>query len=128
MMQAIPGSIWKKLYQMPLQPDKVINKTIFLFLFNSYIRITSTIGLHPGGNNDSGSGSVSIGFMIQSIEKEKKLLEDKKILNTSEDGKSGKYIHFKDPMVPNYILFNHPGKQQNDNRGKLIVNRLVNFS
>ena len=57
-----------------------------------------TIGIHPGGNEFSSSGSVSIGFMINEINDAKALLEKNAITFTQEDdGKSGLYIHFKDP-------------------------------
>jgi predicted enzyme related to lactoylglutathione lyase len=56
-----------------------------------------TIGIHPGGNENSGSGSISIGFMINDINEAKTLLENNKILfKYQEDGKSGLYLHFKD--------------------------------
>ncbi len=56
-----------------------------------------TIGIHPGGNENSGSGSVSIGFMITDINEAKALLENNKIAAKYDDGKSGIYLHFKDP-------------------------------
>lgn len=57
-----------------------------------------TIGIHPGGNESSGSGSVSIGFMINDINEAKALLEKNKIaVSFVDDGKSGLYLHFKDP-------------------------------
>ena len=57
-----------------------------------------TIGIHPGGGEHSGSGTVSIGFMIPDILEGKSLLENNKIAATlQEDGKSGSYLHFKDP-------------------------------
>ena len=56
-----------------------------------------TIGIHPGGDKDSSSGSISIGFMIDKIEDAKALLDKNKITYTSQDdGKSGLYLHFKD--------------------------------
>ena len=57
-----------------------------------------TIGIHPGGNENSGSGTISIGFMIPDISEGKSLLENNSIAMTStDDGKSGSYLHFKDP-------------------------------
>lgn len=57
-----------------------------------------TIGIHPGGGDHSGSGTVSVGFMIDDINEAKALLENNNITATSEDdGKSGMYLHFKDP-------------------------------
>ena len=56
-----------------------------------------TIGIHPDGEDDSNSGTVSIGFMIENIDEAKALLEKNKITCKFEDGGSGTYIHFKDP-------------------------------
>jgi catechol 2,3-dioxygenase-like lactoylglutathione lyase family enzyme len=57
-----------------------------------------TLGIHPGGNEESGSGDLSIGFMVDNFEEAKALLEKQNIACTSEDdGKSGNYLHFKDP-------------------------------
>lgn len=57
-----------------------------------------TIGIHPGGDANSNSGTVSIGFMIEDTNAAKALLEKNSIAATSEDdGKSGIYLHFKDP-------------------------------
>ena len=57
-----------------------------------------TIGIHPGGNKKSSSGSVSIGFMIKDIKKAEALLKKNKIKHKpTEDGKSGIYVHFADP-------------------------------
>ena len=57
-----------------------------------------TLGIHPGGNELSGSGTTSIGFMVDNIEDVKTLLEKNVITGRrEEDGKSGIYLHFKDP-------------------------------
>jgi len=57
-----------------------------------------TIGIHPGGDETAGSGTVSIGFMTPDIKEAKTLLENNYIAATyQEDGKSGIYLHFKDP-------------------------------
>lgn len=57
-----------------------------------------TIGIHPGGDDHSHSGSISIGFMIDDINEAKVLLEKNAITAKKEDdGKSGIYLHFKDP-------------------------------
>ncbi len=67
---------------------------------NHYAMMTATgitLGLHPADGSSQGSGSVSIGFMIKSFDEAKSLLEDKGIVYTSDDGKSGRYLHFKDP-------------------------------
>ena len=49
---------------------------------NHYAMVTSagiTIGIHPGRGDEQGSGNVSIGFMIASIDEARKLLDDKKL-------------------------------------------------
>jgi hypothetical protein len=56
-----------------------------------------TIGLHPTNKKKPGSGSVSIGFMVDSLDETMAMLEKNKITCRFEDGKSGKYIHFDDP-------------------------------
>jgi catechol 2,3-dioxygenase-like lactoylglutathione lyase family enzyme len=57
-----------------------------------------TIGLHPAEETNTNSGTVSIGFMIDKTEDAKTLLDKNKIAYSShDDGKSGSYIHFKDP-------------------------------
>jgi catechol 2,3-dioxygenase-like lactoylglutathione lyase family enzyme len=68
---------------------------------NHYAMMTApglTIGLHPTEDKNPNSGTISIGFMINSIDEAKALLEQKNIPYTGEDdGKSGIYLHFKDP-------------------------------
>ena len=67
---------------------------------NHYARVVTTgitIGLHPGGNEKSSSGTVSIGFLIDDINEAKTLLDGHSIAYKAEDGKSGKFTHFKDP-------------------------------
>ena len=58
-----------------------------------------TLGIHPGGDDDSGSGDLSIGFFTDSFEEAKALLKKNNISITqeAEDGNSGSYLHFKDP-------------------------------
>lgn len=67
-----------------------------------YAMITApgiTIGLHPSNDAHTNSGSLSIGFMVDDIDEAKALLEYNKIQYTpQDDGKSGIYIHFKDPF------------------------------
>ncbi len=67
---------------------------------NHYAMMTApgiTIGLHPSDAVTS-SGTVSIGFMIDKIDDAKMLLDKNEIAYTPEnDGKSGIYLHFKDP-------------------------------
>ena len=68
---------------------------------NHYAMMTAsgiTIGLHPSAEAGTNSGTVSIGFMIDKIDDAKTLLDKNKIAYSSQDdGKSGSYIHFKDP-------------------------------
>ena len=57
-----------------------------------------TIGIHPGEQAGSGSGTISIGFMMDDINEAKTLLDKNSITyKTDDDGKSGIYLHFKDP-------------------------------
>ena len=57
-----------------------------------------TLGIHPGGDAKSSSGTTSIGFMIDDCDVAKAMLEKQNVHVTSEDdGKSGLYLHFKDP-------------------------------
>jgi predicted enzyme related to lactoylglutathione lyase len=56
-----------------------------------------TIGLHPTEEKKTGSHTVSIGFMIEKLPEALELLEKNKIEYTSATGKSGKYLHFRDP-------------------------------
>jgi len=57
-----------------------------------------TIGIHPGGTAESHSGTVSIGFMVTAIDEAKALLDANNIAYKEEkDGKSGLYLHFRDP-------------------------------
>lgn len=57
-----------------------------------------TIGLHPTHDAETSSGTLSIGFMITSVEDAKTLLESNNITYKEEaDGKSGIYLHFRDP-------------------------------
>lgn len=68
---------------------------------NHYAMLTAqdiVIGLHPGGDEKSSSGTLSIGFMIDDIEAAKSLLERENIAFTSagDDKSSGIYANFKD--------------------------------
>lgn len=57
------------------------------------------IGLHPGGDEKSSSGSLSIGFMIEDIEEAKALLQKENIVFTNAgdaSDSSGIYANFKD--------------------------------
>ncbi len=68
---------------------------------NHYAMMTTaglTIGIHPSGSDNTSSGTLSIGFMIDSIDATQKLLQDNNIsFSKEDDGKSGIYLHFKDP-------------------------------
>ncbi len=57
-----------------------------------------TLGIHPGGDGMSSSGSLSIGFMVDDHDGARALLDRLGIDYTpTDDGKSGLYCHFKDP-------------------------------
>ncbi|HPT72907.1 MAG TPA: VOC family protein [Candidatus Cloacimonadota bacterium] len=56
-----------------------------------------TIGLHPTEAKELSSGSVSIGFMVDSFNDAKAMLEKNQIAFGDDDGKSGHYLHFSDP-------------------------------
>jgi len=67
---------------------------------NHYAMISGpgvTLGIHPSEEKPEGSGSVSIGFMIENVKEVEELLSKNKIKFKTEDGKSGTYTHFKDP-------------------------------
>jgi lactoylglutathione lyase len=56
-----------------------------------------TLGIHPGGKGE-GSGGLSVGFMIDDFDAAKAHLDKTGIQYKAEDdGKSGNYLHFKDP-------------------------------
>jgi catechol 2,3-dioxygenase-like lactoylglutathione lyase family enzyme len=56
-----------------------------------------TIGLHPSNGPTESSKNISIGFMVDDINEAKTLLDKQGIAYKAEDdGKSGKYLHFKD--------------------------------
>ena len=56
-----------------------------------------TIGLHPGREDKAGNTNISIGLMIDKAEEARTLLEKNFIPYKLEAGKSGIYLHFKDP-------------------------------
>ncbi len=67
---------------------------------NHYAMMTAegiTIGIHPSESHNHSSGTVSIGFMAESINPVKELLDANDIAFVDDDGKSGHYVHFKDP-------------------------------
>ena len=57
-----------------------------------------TIGLHPGREGAIKEDShISIGLMIDKADEAKGLLESNNIPYKFDDGKSGIYLHFRDP-------------------------------
>jgi hypothetical protein len=67
---------------------------------NHYAMLTTegiTIGLHPTDSDETSSGTISIGFMIEHIAEAKALLEANNIPYKDEEGSSGHYLHFRDP-------------------------------
>ena len=52
-----------------------------------------SVGLHPSTEQPLGSGSLSVGFMIDSINDAIELLKSNQITYKFDDGKSGKYVH-----------------------------------
>lgn len=65
-----------------------------------YAMVTATgitIGLHPGRDVDTDNHNISIGMMIDKATEAKTLLEKNEISFKLDDGKSGIYLHFKDP-------------------------------
>lgn len=65
-----------------------------------YAMITApdvVIGLHPAEGNIESGNQISIGFMIDDIADAKKIMEENNIPYEFRDGKSGKYVNFKDP-------------------------------
>jgi predicted enzyme related to lactoylglutathione lyase len=91
---------------MVMDMDKSINfyKSIGLTLKNRWenhyamMETTGlTVGLHPADKPGKPSSTISIGFMIDKLTEAETLLKKNKITFTSASGKSGKYLHFKDP-------------------------------
>jgi catechol 2,3-dioxygenase-like lactoylglutathione lyase family enzyme len=67
---------------------------------NNYAMLTApgvTIGLHPTEEASTGSGTVSVGFMINDVSEARILLKKNSIVYKEEEGKSGHYLHFKGP-------------------------------
>ena len=65
------------------------------------------IGLHPANGKTKGSGDASIGFFIKDIDAAEKRLTKNKVKFKSDNGDSGRYIHFKDPDG-NILYFTEP--------------------
>ncbi len=74
---------------------------------NHYAMIETTgitIGIHPSHSAENSSGTVSIGFMTDDIDATKAMLAANNIhYKDEDDGKSGLYLHFKDP--DNTVLY-----------------------
>ena len=67
---------------------------------NHYAMVKSTgitLGLHPTDKKDLSSGTLSIGFMVDSLADAKSMLEKNHIPITKDEGKSGRYLHLTDP-------------------------------
>ena len=67
---------------------------------NHYAMITApgiTLGIHPGRETDSDNQNISIGLMVDKAADAKTLLDANAVPYTFNDGKSGTYLHFKDP-------------------------------
>lgn len=57
-----------------------------------------TLGIHPRSTEETSSGTLSIGFMIQKCEEAREVLKAANIsYEEVDDGNSGLYLHFKDP-------------------------------
>ena len=56
-----------------------------------------TLGLHPSDKKERNSGTISIGFMVDSLVEAKAMLETNNITVRQDEGKSGNYLHFDDP-------------------------------
>jgi len=79
---------------------------------NHYARVVTTgitLGLHPANDvPTTGSGSVSVGFMVDDINEAKTLLEQHQIAFDYRDGKSGKFLNFND-LDGTVLYFMQPG-------------------
>ena len=80
---------------------------------NHYAMVTAhgiTIGLHPSESNDTSSGSLSIGFMIDKIDEAKSLLDENKIHGLMKMMVNPVSIFIlKILLEPNYILYSPNG-------------------
>jgi len=73
-----------------------------------------TIGIHPAGEEYSGSGNVSIGFIIDSIGDAKKILEANNISYAINEDEAGIFATFRDPDGTN-LYFMQPAFGAPDN-------------
>ncbi len=55
-----------------------------------------TIGLHPSDKKEPNSGTISIGFMVDSLATASAMLETNHITVRQDEGKSGRYLYFND--------------------------------
>ncbi|MGA2296853.1 MAG: VOC family protein [FCB group bacterium] len=67
-----------------------------------------TIGLHPSTEVLSSNKGISIGFMVKDIKEPENVLIKNKIQYEFREGKSGKYLNFKDPDGTE-LYFTEPG-------------------
>jgi catechol 2,3-dioxygenase-like lactoylglutathione lyase family enzyme len=66
---------------------------------NHYAMMTTkgiTIGLHPTNDKSTGSGSMSIGFMVEELDSIKTILNENDISFSERTGKSGDFVNFSD--------------------------------
>ena len=81
--------------------DESIGLTLTNRRDNHYAMIGATgitLGIHPAGDKTNlNPGSVPIGFMPDKWEAGKELLDKNNISYKTDDGKSGTYLHFKNP-------------------------------
>jgi catechol 2,3-dioxygenase-like lactoylglutathione lyase family enzyme len=56
-----------------------------------------TIGLHPSTEIFTRNSGISIGFMVENLKKPENVLLKNNINYEIKEGKSGKYLNFKDP-------------------------------
>jgi catechol 2,3-dioxygenase-like lactoylglutathione lyase family enzyme len=67
---------------------------------NHYAQLVATgivIGLHPAHADIPGGGNVSIGFIVDDLDKVKTHLEQQAILFESYEDKAGDFANLKDP-------------------------------
>src|SRR4051812_41133265 len=103
-MQAITGSnvtIMVKNMDASIKFYETIGLTLKQRWGDHYAMVSAegiTLGIHPASSAETSSGTVSIGFMIDSIDEAKAVLDANQIAYKEElDGKSGLYLHFRDP-------------------------------
>ncbi|HLX12541.1 MAG TPA: VOC family protein [Bacteroidota bacterium] len=65
------------------------------------------LGLHPSSESIPPSSQVSIGFMVEKIAEAKMHLDGVHLSYKAEEGKSGSYLHLRDPDGT-YLYFVEP--------------------